>query len=71
MPLPRREDPIQTLLNFARTRRVEYAEKLTVGSWQGEAEGKKLCGYIQALDDLESEIMRITAPGAHFAEKDL
>lgn len=71
MPLPRRDDPLTTLLNYARKRRVEYAEKLTVGSWDGEAAGKKLCGYIQALDDLETEMTKLTAPGSHFGERDL
>lgn len=71
MPIPRREDPLQTLLNFARTRRAEWAEKLSAGAWTGEADGKKLCGYIQAMDDLESEMKRLSAPGTQFGETDL
>lgn len=71
MAIPRREDPFQALIRFARKRRIEYAEKLTVGSWDGEPAGKKLCGYIQALDDIESEMTKLTAPGSHYSEEDV
>lgn len=62
MALPRREEPMQALLRFVRERRVLYASELAIGKWVGEPAGKQLCGRVNALDEVETEMARLTGP---------
>lgn len=71
MPIPRREDPLQTLLAFARQRRVDFAQELAVGKWSSEQQARELVGRVKELDALESEMKRLSAPGTQFGETDL
>jgi hypothetical protein len=49
------------VLDFVREKRVEYAQNLALGKMQSFEEYRHSCGYIKALDDVESHIAEQTA----------
>lgn len=71
MPIPRREDPFQVIVRKVRERRIEHAQELAIGKWTGEPQARELVGRIKALDDIESEMTKLTAPGSHYTETDV
>lgn len=71
MGIPRREEPFQVLARKIRERRIEHAQELAIGRWDGEAQARELVGRIKALDDIESEMTKLTAPGSHYSETDV
>lgn len=68
---PAREDPFVRLVRFVRERRVEYAQELAIGRWDGEAQARELVGRIKQLDEIESEMKTISGPNSHFGERDV
>ena len=59
------------MLRFVRERRIDYAQELAVGRWDGEAQARELVGRIKQLDEIETEMRNISGPNTHFGEVDL
>lgn len=70
MPAPRLE-PFQQIAKFVSSKRGDYAEEIARGHWSTEQKARELVGRIAALDEVYSEMERISGPGTHFGERDI
>jgi hypothetical protein len=61
---------LHDVLDFVREKRAEQAQKLAIGSAQSFDDYRFVCGYIKALDDIETDIVeRTTVRGDSFIER--
>lgn len=67
MALPRREDPLHHMLRYIREQRVAHAQKLAIGAWPNEAAAREFVGRIKSIDDIESEMEKLSRPDGGFS----
>ena len=54
------QDPYSRLVRYIREKRRDAKDELAMGRWSGEAGAREIVGRFKALDDVFSEIDKIS-----------